>query len=148
MRTLSEFKKILQKAFKELENKHDITSRQNYACCRSCGIYEIEEERPDSFGWCFYHMQDAEGLRENGMVYLAFGSANREVIPVGNKIVSVLNKHNIVTEWNGDPSTRILVYQHELGIKAEAEVGALRRTMAITETRKTPQERAKGTVND
>ena len=111
MRTMSEFKHLLQKAFDELESEHNITARQDYECCASCGVAAIGNERSNSVGFCFYHHQDNESLYRGGSFYLDFGNdvGGESVIPIGRTIVEVLKKYNIITEWNGTYSERIYV---------------------------------------
>lgn len=111
MRTIEEFKELLQKAFEELEFGHNIVARQNFSCCQGCGCAEITDQKPDAIGYCFYHKQDNDDLIEHGSFHLAFGNdvGDEAAIPIGQKIVDVLNKHGITNEWNGTHNTRIEV---------------------------------------
>ena len=47
-------------------------AKANHTCCQSCGLAEIPEDgRYDEY--VFYHMQDAERLKDDGVCYLAWG---------------------------------------------------------------------------
>jgi hypothetical protein len=105
----------IDRAFTRL-NKQGVTARANFACCQGCACAEIEDEakRKDT-GYCFYHAQDAENLRDSARTYLAFGSLAEKasaatVVKIGKTIVAELSKEPALEiEWNGSRDTRILV---------------------------------------
>lgn len=84
------------------------------------GEYEVEEvERTlidndeKSEGYCFYHGQDLERAVRGEGLYITFQKLNnvsdavsREV---AQKIVDVLQKHDLKVDWNGKATTRIFL---------------------------------------
>ncbi|CAH6418160.1 Hypothetical protein HVR_LOCUS35 [uncultured virus] len=108
----------LDTAFEILESEH-IICRQNWTCCRSCGLNDIEYElTPESKGFTFFHIQDAMFVDKNGL-YLTYdsvgtkneteeiGQENQRLI--GQDIVKILRSVGLTTEWNGSIKTRIKV---------------------------------------
>jgi hypothetical protein len=70
-----------------------------WTCCMTCG----QDELPDGTeNYVFYHMQDADHLREFGNCYLAYGGD-------ADHIVRRLKEAGLVVEWNGSRDTRIKV---------------------------------------
>jgi hypothetical protein len=105
----------IDRAFTKL-NSQGITARANFACCQTCACAEIDDEvKEGDTGYCFYHMQDADNLRESGQCYLAFGALDEEAgkkdyVAVGHKVVAALKEQpELKVEWNGSSDTRILV---------------------------------------
>ncbi|WP_017596722.1 DUF6891 domain-containing protein, partial [Nocardiopsis potens] len=62
----------LSAAFAALDEA-GITARQNFTCCRSCGLSEIGGEREGARGFVFYHSQDTEAAAAGAGLYLAYG---------------------------------------------------------------------------
>jgi hypothetical protein len=105
----------IDKAFKKL-NQGNVVARADFACCQGCGCGEIDDEAKDGdIGYCFYHAQDADNLRESGQCYLAFGALDEEAgkkdyVAIGRTIVAALKEQpELKVEWNGSSDTRILV---------------------------------------
>jgi hypothetical protein len=126
----------LGQAFEELESD-GIVARMNFACCQTCGHAEIgDEQRDGSWGYTFFHQQDAERLRPGRSdLYLAFGSfgplqgldqdlvdrarngdedARAEVIalsevPVARRVADGLTRHGLEVNWNGTNTQRVHV---------------------------------------
>lgn len=90
--------KNLKLAFKELNNI-GYFAKQNFWCCQSCGTNAIPA---DINKYVFYHNQDNDSLQRTGSTYLSWGGD-------ANEIMSVFNKHDIKTYWNGNDDTRILI---------------------------------------
>jgi hypothetical protein len=66
-------------------------------------------------GGCFYHEQDLErAVRGEGLM-LGFGSYGGEAdaVPLGRRIVQVLQEHGVPAEWDEDPKQRILIAPFE-----------------------------------
>jgi hypothetical protein len=130
----SEGRQKLTKAF-SLLRKNKVIARQNFSCCGTCGSYEISvmgEEKGKKTGtypagYVFYHRQDTDTLKRNGVVYLRYGSfENRNnklrkgslsSKEVGELIVSVMKEVGLETEWDGDTGHCVLVNVE--GIKKE-----------------------------
>jgi hypothetical protein len=119
----------LNKVFKEFR-KRGLIARQNFSCCGSCAGAELANwygarraagKAEQYKGLVFYHRQNTEHLRNDGITYLAYGELshyeNGEVKfktplstkEVGDIIADVLKKHNMHFEWNGDPDEKILI---------------------------------------
>lgn len=111
----------LTKAFKELR-KQKIFARQNFWCCQSCACADIDTsvDKQKYIGYVYYHQQDGQSKKEGKNFFLAFGSINDDdkiSQEVGQKIVDTLIKHGVITCWNGNTGTRIMVVQ-EINEKA------------------------------
>ena len=108
-------KDAVARAFERL-NAKGITSRANFACCQGCACAEIEDEAAKGdTGYCFYHAQDNDDLKESARLHLAFGSMNddagdEEYIRVGKMVVATLAAEvDLKVKWNKSAATRILV---------------------------------------
>lgn len=111
-------KSALNAAFKMMR-KFGILARQHFTCCQSCGCAAIDEmveekkkqRKPIPLGYCFYHAQDAERLRYDGKVHLAYGSIddNGDSTAVGNIIAQCLTMCGAEFKWDGSQWTRIEV---------------------------------------
>ena len=91
-------------AFKEL-GKKGYFCRQSFWCCQSCGCAAVPDEAKNKF--VFYHKQDADSIKSGILVremYLTHGEGGD-----GYEIVSILKKHGLNAEWNGNNATRILI---------------------------------------
>ena len=126
----------LRQAFGELESD-GVVARMNFTCCQTCGHAEIGDERSDgSWGYTFFHEQDAEQLQPGGSdLFLAFGAfgpvptldpalverahdgddaARQEAITqseltVARRVVSALERHGLRVDWDGTNAKRIRV---------------------------------------
>lgn len=130
----SEGRLKLKEAF-SLLRKQKMIARQNFSCCGTCGSYEISvmgDEKGKKTGiypagYVFYHRQDTDTLKRNGVVYLRYGNfSNRndktrkgslETAEVGKLIVEAMKAVGLETEWDGDTGHCILVYVE--GVKKE-----------------------------
>lgn len=114
-----------------------LVAKQNFQCCQTCAIYEIEQERQKTLtentkhakriGYVFYHAQDAEFAfgepvkSDHGYLlsttmkddlYLSFGSWDGDYdknIEIGNIICKTIKDCGLVYSWNGSPDKRIIV---------------------------------------
>ena len=84
-------------------------AKANHTCCLSCGLADIPEDRYDEY--VFYHMQDAEGLKQDGVCYLAWGFSGPtfETKRKGLLICTALRHAGLEVDWNGSEHTRIAV---------------------------------------
>jgi hypothetical protein len=98
-------------AFAELD-RNGIVARERFSCCQNCGTHEIwEEAGPDTRGYAFFHMQDAETAVDGGL-YLSYGSRSGdadEAVAIGHEVVKTLGAHGLRTEWDGSVRTRVLI---------------------------------------
>ena len=104
-------------ALAALEGK-GIVARQNFACCQTCGLAEIEEEieefakTADPVGYTFYHMQDTERACDGGSLYLAYGTVggtDEEAVKIGETIRDTLTQHGLTVEWDGSVGQKICI---------------------------------------
>lgn len=105
----------LDLVFEQLEAE-GIVARQNFTCCQTCGHSEIWEEieqarqeRPVT-GYVFYHQQDTERARDEGMLYLAYGACESEdeaSIKVARRATELFQNSGFKVDWNGTLDKRI-----------------------------------------
>lgn len=113
----------LTAAFADIEGR-GVLAREDYACCRNCGIkealVELEEASAEgqSFtGFAFFHMQDTERVVEGGPLMICFGDregTDGGTEHVGQLVVAALRAAGLRTEWNGSPDSRIEVHMQWL----------------------------------
>ena len=80
--------------------KQGFFAKAHHTCCQSCGLAEIPEDKENAY--VFYHMQDADYLKEDGICYLAWGGC-------GQTICSALREAGLEVDWDGSEHTRIKV---------------------------------------
>lgn len=105
----------LDDAFARLEAR-GIVARQNFACCQTCGHFEIwgeiDKMPRDIDGYVFYHMQDTESACEIGELYLAYGSVERSdaaAVEIGWRVAVALRAAGLNVRWSGSLQQRIRV---------------------------------------
>ncbi|ADB30517.1 hypothetical protein Kfla_1416 [Kribbella flavida DSM 17836] len=109
----------VEAAFDELD-ENGIVARMNFTCCQTCGVAEIDDERPadrPSTGYVFFHQQDSERLTDDpAYLFLAFGTLDPEPgrvaeqdEAVGRRIQQTLTDQGLPVEWNGSSTQRISV---------------------------------------
>lgn len=104
----------LDAAFKMLR-KFGVRCRKSFWCCQTCGCYAMEqvyEKAKDDkpLGYCFYHRQDADGLRNDGRCHLAYGAfGDGDTAAIGRLIAHCLQESGVRVEWDGFASSRIAV---------------------------------------
>ncbi|MEU4393299.1 hypothetical protein [Kribbella sp. NPDC023855] len=117
-------------AFAELDDA-GVVARMNFTCCQTCGVAEIDDERPadrPSFGYVFFHQQDSERLADPGArLYLAYGTFDpvpgqgaEQDTAVGRRVESALRARHLPVDWDGSPGQRIslgpLTWQRRLPV--------------------------------
>jgi len=86
-------------------------AKANHTCCQSCGTAVIPDDKEDAY--VFYHMQDADYLKEDGVCYLAWGSK----LSAGYLICTALREAGLEVDWDGSEQTRIAVTRLEARAK-------------------------------
>ncbi|MFF5702839.1 DUF6891 domain-containing protein [Streptomyces sp. NPDC012794] len=90
-----------------------ITARENFACCRSCGLAEIRAAgEEDARGFVFFHAQCTEGAADGGNLYLLYGgfaSGEEPTVSVGREVVAALDGVGLSWEWDGSAHDAIRV---------------------------------------
>ena len=105
-------------------------AKANHTCCQSCGLADIPEDKEDAY--VFYHMQDAEGLKQDGACYLAWGGC-------GQTICTALRDQHLEVDWNGSEHTRIAVTGLESSTK-KWDVTIVQTSIVTSISAKTEQE--------
>ncbi|MET9828715.1 hypothetical protein ABZ078_05280 [Streptomyces sp. NPDC006385] len=101
----------LSSAFEALE-AGGITARENFACCRGCGMTEIGAERADARGFVFFHQQATEHAADGhglSLYYGGFDGSEETTTAVGHEVVAALAGVGLSTEWDGSPGRAINV---------------------------------------
>ena len=91
-------------AFAALRDK-GFFAKANHTCCQSCGLADIPEDK--EMAYVFYHAQDAERLKDDGVCYLAWGGKVGEKF--GHTICDTIRSAGLEVDWNGSEHTRIAV---------------------------------------
>ncbi|MFC7883353.1 DUF6891 domain-containing protein [Streptomyces sp. NPDC057376] len=89
-----------------------VTARENFTCCRNCGMSEIGAEREGARGFVFFHRQSTEAAAEGYGVTLHYGGfdgSEETTTAVGHEVVAAFTAAGLSTEWNGDPGRAITV---------------------------------------
>jgi hypothetical protein len=90
-----------------------ITARENFTCCRTCGIGEIAGESTDGDrGFVFFHSQCTEGAAAGHglmLLYGGFDGSAATTTSVGHEVVAALTAQGLSAQWDGDPSKAITV---------------------------------------
>lgn len=109
----------IEAAFADLD-AGGVVARMNFTCCQTCGVAEIDDERPPgrpAAGYVFFHQQDTARLLDDpAVLYLAYGALDPEPgrvaeqdEAVGRLIVTTLRAHGLPVDWNGSSQQRIEV---------------------------------------
>ncbi|MFI6640164.1 DUF6891 domain-containing protein [Streptomyces sp. NPDC050504] len=98
----------LARVFAELAAA-DITAREDFACCRGCGLSEIGAERADARGFVFFHSQsDATvGRGQLTLHYGGFDESDETTEAVGHEVAHALRAAGLTVEWDGSPDRAI-----------------------------------------
>ena len=89
-----------------------ITARENFTCCRSCGMAEIGAEREEARGFVFFHRQSTEHAVEGFGLPLYYGGldgSEETTASVGREVVAALAAAGLSADWDGDPGRSITV---------------------------------------
>lgn len=100
----------LTRAFEALDDA-GITARENFTCCRSCGMAEIGGDgSPDARGFVFFHLQGTESaVGGHGLMlyYGGFDGSSETTAAVGHEVVAALRGAGLPATWDGDPGRAI-----------------------------------------
>jgi hypothetical protein len=100
---------LLSRAFAALDAS-GITARENFACCRGCGLAEIGAEREDARGFVFFHQQVTEHAAEGyglALHYGGFDGSDETATIVGHEVLAALRGAGLSADWDGDPDKAI-----------------------------------------
>ncbi|MCX4777940.1 DUF6891 domain-containing protein [Streptomyces sp. NBC_01264] len=102
----------LARAFAALDSA-GITARENFACCRSCGLAEIRGAGPeDARGFVFFHAQCTEGAAAGGDLWLLYGGFEQSeelTASVGQEVTRALDAVGLSWTWDGSAQDAIRV---------------------------------------
>ncbi|MGW0086677.1 DUF6891 domain-containing protein [Streptomyces sp. NPDC003393] len=104
----------LEEAFAALD-RAGIVARENFTCCRGCGVAEIGAEvtDPDSARrFVFFHHQSTRAAAAgHGLTlhYGGFDGSEETTAAVGREVVTALDAAGLSTHWDGDPARAITV---------------------------------------
>lgn len=81
--------------------KAGFIAKQNFACCSSCGHYELGTDYP-SQSYAFYNKQSNESIWKRGYstLYIQFSGD-------GNVIAEIVRKHGFEVDWGGTPDKAV-----------------------------------------
>ncbi|MFH9708975.1 DUF6891 domain-containing protein [Streptomyces luteogriseus] len=102
----------LERAFAALEAA-GIVARENFTCCRGCGMTEIGAEVDDESavrGFVFFHHQGTRAAAQGhglSLYYGGFDGSERTTAAVGHEVVAALTSAGLSAEWDGDPGRAI-----------------------------------------
>ncbi|MCX5396606.1 hypothetical protein [Streptomyces sp. NBC_00102] len=89
-----------------------LTARQNFTCCRSCGMSEVWAEDESARGFVFFHSQGtASAVSGHGLAlyYGGFDDSEETTSATGHEVATALRDAGLAVEWDGDPSKAIEV---------------------------------------
>ncbi|MER5728643.1 hypothetical protein ABT084_09920 [Streptomyces sp. NPDC002138] len=116
----------VSRAFAALEAS-GITARENFACCRGCGLAEIRGDgAEDARGFVFFHSQCTEGAAQGGDLFLLYGGFAPEgeesgksdegeeesgelTVAVGREVTAALDAVGLEWRWEGSAQDAIRV---------------------------------------
>ncbi|MCX4663416.1 DUF6891 domain-containing protein [Streptomyces uncialis] len=102
----------LTRAFAALEGA-GITAREDFTCCRGCGLAEIGAEAVDGArGFVFFHEQQTEAAAAGGGLFLLYGGFDGSAATaaaVGHEVVAALSAAGLSTQWDGSAGTALVV---------------------------------------
>lgn len=128
----------LDLAFADL-NDEGVLARQNFSCCTTCGVDEIDRElrfkkHVSKSGYVFFTRDDVRHA-VHGLLFLAFGS--RDATPASMRRIAKaaldhLRRHKLKARWSGHTDEKILIR-----VKWQN-----RRSLPVTPRPKTPKPRS------
>lgn len=102
----------LARAFASLDAA-GVTARENFACCRTCGLAEIRAAgREDARGFVFFHSQCTEGAAAGHDLWLLYGGfepGEEPTASVGREVVAALDAVGLAWAWDGSAQDAIRV---------------------------------------
>ncbi|OKJ76700.1 DUF6891 domain-containing protein [Streptomyces sp. CB02460] len=100
----------LEGAFARLD-RGGITARENFTCCRPCGMGEIwAAGREDARGFVFFHGQGTESAAAGhglALYYGGFDDSAETTTAVGREVAAALGEAGLTVEWDGSPDQAI-----------------------------------------
>ncbi|KOG39191.1 DUF6891 domain-containing protein [Streptomyces resistomycificus] len=102
----------LERAFAALEGE-GVVAREDFTCCRSCGMAEIGAEadgRDGVRGFVFFHQQGTRAAAEGhglSLYYGGFDDSEATTTAVGHQVVAALTAAGLSARWDGDPAKAI-----------------------------------------
>ncbi|NEC66620.1 hypothetical protein [Streptomyces sp. SID9727] len=100
----------LERAFARLD-RGGITAREDFTCCRSCGMSEIGAAgREDARGFVFFHGQGTESAAAGhglALYYGGFDDSAETTAAVGREVVAALGEAGLTVMWDGSPDKAI-----------------------------------------
>ncbi|GAP45285.1 DUF6891 domain-containing protein [Streptomyces azureus] len=102
----------LEQAFATLEDD-GIVAREDFTCCRGCGMSEIGAEadgKPGVRGFVFFHHQCTRGAAQGhglSLYYGGFDGSEETTKAVGHEVVAALAAAGLSARWDGDPGKAI-----------------------------------------
>ncbi|MER7839172.1 hypothetical protein ABTY98_25685 [Streptomyces sp. NPDC096040] len=102
----------LTRAFAALE-REGVVAREDFACCRSCGMAEIGAEAEDAVGargFVFFHHQGTRSAAEGhglSLYYGGFDGSAGTTTAVGREVVAALTAAGLSAVWDGNPDKAI-----------------------------------------
>ncbi|MEU0245022.1 hypothetical protein ABZ192_11940 [Streptomyces sp. NPDC006235] len=102
----------LERAFSALDDD-GIVAREDFTCCRGCGMSEIGAEadgKPGVRGFVFFHHQGTRGAAQGhglSLHYGGFDGSEETTKAVGHEVVAALAAAGLSAEWDGDPGQSI-----------------------------------------
>lgn len=102
----------ITRAFAALEAS-GITARENFTCCRGCGLAEIwADGAQDARGFVFFHSQAAQGAAAGEDLFLLYGGFESDealTVSVGREVVAALTAEGLGWAWGGSAHDAIRV---------------------------------------
>ncbi|WP_392669987.1 DUF6891 domain-containing protein [Streptomyces sp. LN785] len=100
----------LERAFAALDAS-GITAREDFACCRSCGLGEIHADGDeDARGFVFFHSQCTEAVALGHGLSLHYGGFDRSeatTTAIGHEVAAALTAAGLTVKWDGSPGQSI-----------------------------------------
>ena len=94
--------------FEALNSRQNFIARQNFACCRTCGIAEMNELRRgplrNARAFVFYHMQDTGRAALTGNLMLRWAPFDEDEFSwerVSDVILEEAERFGLDVSWNG-----------------------------------------------
>ncbi|WP_405618780.1 hypothetical protein OG292_30025 [Streptomyces sp. NBC_01511] len=92
-----------------------IVARENFTCCRNCGLDEIGAEREagdtrEVRGFVFFHTQSTERVAAGGglsLYYGGFDGSEETTAAVGGEVTAALADAGLSVTWDGSPGAAI-----------------------------------------
>lgn len=92
-----------------------IVARENFTCCRACGLAEIGAERAEDDtravrGFVFFHAQCTEAVAVGGglsLYYGGFDGSEETTAAVGREVTAALSQGGLSVTWDGSPGSAI-----------------------------------------